>query len=236
MQIDLDKKVIILTGATGGIGSEILKELLKRNCTVYCMVRDKSKLKGVNMSHIFEGDITDPLYRKISITKILEKEGYISSLINCIGTTKGNWKTMIDINLSSIYDLTNLIIPNMITNREGEIINITSIASEQAFKNNPAYMASKSGLKMLTKAIAMDYGMHNIRANNICLGYIYTKMTEKSHCDSRRYALIKNRTMLERWGTPKDVVGPVLFLLSDMSRYVTGTDLVVDGGWIAKGI
>ena len=89
---------------------------------------------------------------------------------------------------------------------------------------------------MLTKAVARDFGAQNVRANNLCPGYIHTDMTAGSYSDPQRREELRNRTMLGRWGEPADLVGPCLFLASDAAAYVTGADLYVDGGWAAKGL
>ena len=89
---------------------------------------------------------------------------------------------------------------------------------------------------MLTKALAMDLGSRGIRVNNLCPGYIHTDMTHKSYINKEAYERRLNRTILNRWGDPKDLIGPAIFLISDASQYVTGIDLVVDGGWLVKGL
>jgi len=89
---------------------------------------------------------------------------------------------------------------------------------------------------MLTKAVARDFGESGVRANNLCPGYVHTKMTAASHSEPERHLARRRRTMLGRWAEPEDMVGPCLFLASDASAYVTGIDLIVDGGWTAKGL
>ena len=120
--------------------------------------------------------------------------------------------------------------------RRGSIINITSINAEFGFPNNPAYVASKGGLKLLGKSLARDWGKYGIRINNLGPGYIITKMTEKSFKNKKTRLDRQKNTMLNRWGEPEDLVGPCIFLASDASSYVTGQDIYVDGGWTANGI
>lgn len=108
--------------------------------------------------------------------------------------------------------------------------------AEQAWPGNPAYITTKSALRMLTKAVARDFGGRGVRANNLCPGYVHTKLTETSFSDPRMYEERRSHTMLGRWGTPDDMVGPCLFLASDASKYITGLDLHVEGGWLAKGM
>ena len=117
----------------------------------------------------------------------------------------------------------------------GSIINITSIWSERVLNDNPAYGASKGGLKTLTKCFARDWGAFNIRANNVGFGYIKTDMTKVSYSNLKRRKEIANQTMLGRWGKPEDLVGLINFLCTDEASYITGADYYIDGGFIAKG-
>ena len=125
--------------------------------------------------------------------------------------------------------------PIMAKNKSGSIINITSLGAELGFPNNPSYQMSKAGLRQLTKALARDWGEFGIRANNIYPGYIKTAMTTKSFNDRKLNNQRSDNTLLKRWGEPEDLIGPALFLVSDASSYMTGTDIYVDGGWTANG-
>jgi len=118
----------------------------------------------------------------------------------------------------------------------GSIINITSIGSVVGFPGNPGYVASKGGLRMMTKALAVDYGQAGIRVNAIAPGYIETAMTAGSFADPELHEQRRRHTCLGRWGSVSDMVGAAIFLASDASSYVTGQDLIVDGGWTAKGL
>jgi gluconate 5-dehydrogenase len=118
----------------------------------------------------------------------------------------------------------------------GSIVLITSINARLGFPHNPGYVASKAGLAGLTRALALDLGERNVRVNAIAPGYIRTAMTEASYRDPTRRSARLHRTILKRWGIPEDLVGAAIFLASDASAYVTGQELVVDGGWTAKGL
>ena len=120
--------------------------------------------------------------------------------------------------------------------RTGSIINVTSINAELGFPNNPAYVASKGGLKMLTKSLARDFGKYNIRVNNLGPGYIITDMTKSSYQNKKSRMTRQKHTLLGRWGVITDLVGPCIFLASDAAGYVTGQDIYVDGGWLANGL
>ena len=118
----------------------------------------------------------------------------------------------------------------------GSIINVCSIASFYGFPNNSSYAASKGGLRQFSKALALDLSKKKIRVNNILPGYIKTPMTIKSFKNKKINKLIKNKTILNRWGDVSDIVGPVIFLSSSSSSYITGADFFVDGGWHIKGL
>ena len=111
-----------------------------------------------------------------------------------------------------------------------------SIGSMQGFPDNPGYIASKGGLRMLSKSLAIDLAKDNIRVNNIVPGYISTDMTKGSRNDPVLYEERLERMIIQRWGETEDIVGAVIYLASNASSYVTGIDLVVDGGWTAKGL
>ena len=104
------------------------------------------------------------------------------------------------------------------------------------FPGNPAYVASKGGVRALTKALALDYASKNIRVNNIVPGYVCTAMTEKSYLDEKLYSERLDRMMIQRWGKAEDLAGAAIYLASEASSYVTGIDLIIDGGWTAKGL
>ena len=124
----------------------------------------------------------------------------------------------------------------MVKKKNGVIINFTSINAELGFPKNPAYVASKGGLKMLGKALAKDWGKFGIRVNNIGPGYMKTEMTRKSWQNKKTRKSRTSRTLLNRWGEKDEIVGPCIFLASDASRYITGQDIYVDGGWLANGL
>jgi NAD(P)-dependent dehydrogenase (short-subunit alcohol dehydrogenase family) len=113
---------------------------------------------------------------------------------------------------------------------------LSSINANLAFPNNPGYVASKSGLSGLTRALALDWGPEGIRVNSLNLGYFHTDMTNESYLDPVKRNDRSLKTILNRWGEISEVSGPVHFLLSSASSYITGHALSVDGGWSVKGL
>jgi NAD(P)-dependent dehydrogenase (short-subunit alcohol dehydrogenase family) len=142
----------------------------------------------------------------------------------------------LDVSFMAPYFLCGELAARMAERGRGSIINVTSINAERALPGNPAYITAKSALRLLTFAIARDFGEKGVRANNLCPGYIHTRMTDASFHNPRQHEERRSHTMLGRWGAPGDLVGPCLFLASDASAYITATDLHVDGGWLSKGM
>lgn len=104
------------------------------------------------------------------------------------------------------------------------------------FPNNPGYVASKGGVNSLTRALSLDYAKYNVRVNSISLGYISSGMSQASFFDKRKKKIREKNTILNKWGSESDVLNAVEFFMNKKSKYITGTDLIVDGGWLAKGI
>jgi len=222
----LAEKNIVVTGGSNGNGKKICEALKKCGAFVYNL-------------DIKDGyDITN----KEQMINFFESLEEIDVLINNAGITIGGysdevWDKTYEVNLKAQYNLMKLCADKMkARGNGGSIINITSLNAEMAFPNNPSYVAMKGALKQLTKAFALDYGKYNIRVNNIGPGYFKTNMTKKSWNDEVMRQERTNRTMLGRWGSPEDLVGPIIFLASDASSYMTGQDLYIDGGWLAKGL
>ena len=118
----------------------------------------------------------------------------------------------------------------------GSIVNITSLGAHLGFPRNPSYQMSKAGIRQLTKSLALDWGKKSVRVNNVCPGYIKSNMTLKSYKNAKAHKARLDRMMLNRWGTQEDIVGAVIFLISDASSYITGSDIFVDGGWTSRGL
>jgi gluconate 5-dehydrogenase len=141
------------------------------------------------------------------------------------------------VNLTAVFVLCKAVGQKMINSGEGgSIVNVTSIGAEQGFANNPSYAASKGGVKQLTKALAVEWGEYRVRVNNIVPGYTNTPMNAKSWSDPDLKEQRASNSVFKRWAEPSELVGPAIFLASQASSYVTGSDLVVDGGWLAKGM
>ena len=224
----MNKKVAIITGSEGDIGKALVKKFEEVGYKVYGFDIKKGD------------DITKWKEIREKIFNIGKKEHYIDVLINNAGINnvenidKESFDPyiMLNVNVVAPEFLSRCVLKYM--KRGGSIINITSLWSEIAGEDNPFYGISKGGLKILTKCIARDMAKYNIRCNNVGFGYIKTSMTKNGWKNKRKE--IANKTMLGRWGKPSDVVGIIAFLCSDEAKYITGQDIYVDGGWLAKGL
>lgn len=238
---DVTDRVVIVTGANRGNGFAIAKGLGKVGAKVVRI--DLEFDKKIN-THDIKFDLSNRTKIKSLIGKIYKKYGRIDALVNNAGISIPLENPYIDdlayektilINLHSVFSLCSAVCPIMAEHKSGSIINITSLGAELAFPNNPSYQISKAGLRQLTKALARDWGQSGVRANNVCPGYIQTAMTSKSFNDKILNKQRSDKTLLKRWGASEDLLGPTLFLISDASSYITGTDIYVDGGWTANG-
>jgi len=242
----LKDRNIIVTGASRGIGFAIASAMALSGANVIGIGRSSKKNKMIMEGFEYiQCDIHD-IKNFIEICKKItkNKKNNLDVLVNCAGISLpakinnelARFELSIATNLTATYSCCNAAYFFMKKNKFSSIINVSSIGSIQGFSRNPGYVASKGGVRMLTKALAIDYSKKNIRVNNIVPGYIHTDMTNKSFLNKKKNQQRSDRTILGRWGSSSDIASAAIFLSSSASRYITGTDLIVDGGWLAKGI
>jgi NAD(P)-dependent dehydrogenase (short-subunit alcohol dehydrogenase family) len=235
-------KTVVITGASRGIGEAIAIGCLGLGSNVIGVARSAKPQSRLLAKCYSQCDITDSNSFRDIVTESAKKYGKIDALVNAAAITvvSENEQTLpafsatLSVNLEATFQC--CWTTSSLMHNGGSIINIGSIAGFQGFPNNPGYVASKGGIRMLTKALAVDYGDKGIRVNTISPGYIKTNMTINSYNNERNRQARLDRMILKRWGTPKDLLGIAVFLISDASNYITGADIVVDGGWTAKGL
>lgn len=255
-KFSLKGKIALVTGASYGIGFAIASAYAASGATiVFNDINQELVDKGLASykeigvdAHGYVCDVTNEA-QVSSFIKTVEKEiGVIDILVNNAGIIKRipmcemsaeDFRKVIDIDLNGPFIMSKAVIPSMIKNGGGKIINICSMMSELGRETVSAYAAAKGGLKMLTRNIASEYGAYNIQCNGIGPGYIATPQTaplREKQADGSRHpfdAFIIAKTPAERWGNPEDLMGPAVFLASSASDFVNGHVLYVDGGILA---
>jgi len=250
-RFELEGKVAFITGASYGIGFAIAKALADVGATIVFNDINKELVNKGMLSyeeagikaHGYVADVTKEDQMLQLVKKVQLEVGNIDILVNNAGIIKRvpmiemsakDFRSVIDIDLTGPFIVSKAVIPSMIKNGGGKIINICSMMSELGRETVSAYAAAKGGLKMLTKNIASEYGEYNIQCNGIGPGYIATPQTAPLRKEGVPFNdFIISKTPAKRWGTPEDLAGPAIFLASSASDFVNGHILYVDGGILA---
>ncbi|MDQ6785448.1 MAG: 2-dehydro-3-deoxy-D-gluconate 5-dehydrogenase KduD [Acidobacteriota bacterium] len=247
----LDGKIALVTGASVGLGQAMAIALAEAGADVaaHCHFDGEAdetvaKIQKIGRkSFSVSGDMFDKDAPQRLVDKIIEKFGVINVLINNAGMirrapavdfSEEDWATVLEVNLSSVFRLSQAAGRKMIEQGGGKIVNIASLLSFQGGVTVPAYTASKSGVAGLTKAFANEWAKFNINVNAIAPGYMRTNNTVALREDETRNRQILERIPAGRWGEPEDLAGAAVFLSSAASDYLQGHILVVDGGWMAR--
>jgi gluconate 5-dehydrogenase len=248
---DLTGKVALITGGSYGIGFAIASALGEAGATiVFNDLRQELIDAGLKAyaetgikAHGFVCDVTKEDQVQEMIVKIEKQIGVVDILVNNAGIIKRihmhemsaeDFRAVIDVDLSAPFIMAKAVLPSMMKQHSGKIINICSMMSELGRETVSAYAAAKGGLKMLTKNIASEYGEYNIQCNGIGPGYIATPQTAPLREDGHPFnSFIISKTPAARWGKTEDLAGPAVFLASSASDFVNGHILYVDGGILA---
>jgi 3-oxoacyl-[acyl-carrier protein] reductase len=239
---NLEKKNIIVTGASGGIGNAIIKKLSEAGANILASGTRIEKLEELKKN--FEGlkilkfDISqiDKIEEFIENATI-ELGGNLDGIVNNAGITQDNlairmsideWQKVININLTSTFLMSKFAIKKMLKNKSGKIVNITSVVGHTGNLGQANYTASKAGIVAMSKSLAIEYAKKNININCISPGFIKTAMTDK--IDDKFKEVIVSKIPSARLGEPDDIANAVLFLSSDQSNYINGETLHVNGG------
>lgn len=249
---DLSGRKAIVTGAGRGLGRAIAVGLAQFGADVAIVSRTPAQLeetaaqivKNGCEALIFPADVSKKSEVEAVVRKAVEKWGRLDILVNNAGVDAAqpaldykeeDWDFVVDVNLKGYFLFAQAAGRQMIDQRRGSIINNSSICGEVAVKNIVAYNASKGGVNMLTRSLAVEWAPFNVRVNAIGPAYMEAFMPgAASEHDDAKERSIQELTPLGRRGKPEELVGPVVFLASDASSYVTGEILMVDGGWTAR--
>ena len=251
IKIDLQGKTALVTGGTSGIGYQIVKTFVQSGAHVIfigtneekanCLIEDCSVLKTIEQKIEFlKLDVSDFNAVQDAVSSVYSKFENIDILVNCAGITKDklllkmteeDWDKVLDVNLKSAFNLTKAVIRQMMKNRYGKIINISSVVGLTGNPGQVNYSASKSGMIGFTQSLAKELAARNICVNCVAPGFISTKMTDELN-NEQKTALL-GKIPLAKFGKPEDVANLVLFLSSSLSDYITGEVIAVDGGMTA---
>lgn len=248
MEKILAGKTALVTGASKGIGKGIVMKLAEHGANVvftYLSSVEKGKALETELSKYgvrakgFQSDASDYKAAEDLVTEIIKEFGTLDIVVNNAGITRDgllmrmteeNFNDVIRTNLNSVFNITKACQKPMLKQRSGSIINITSVVGVKGNAGQSNYAASKAGIIGFTKSIALELGSRNIRCNAVAPGFIETEMTEVLPAETVKQW--REAIPLKRGGTPEDVANSVLYLASDLSAYVTGQVLNVDGGML----
>lgn len=230
----------VVTGAGSGIGLEIVSELLRRGAEVIAFDLDPAAVPAKATSVAV--DLSDVAAVRAAWASIAD-QGPVDTLFNNagIGSTKNlidctaeEWDRVFDVNVRGTFLMCQLALPDMIERRQGVIVNTASVAGMIGLPDRAAYCASKGAVIALTKQIAVQWAAHGIRCNSVCPGtvdspWVGRLLAEAEDPEARRAQLV-GRQPLGRLGQPHEIAAAAIYLASDAAAFVTGTDLVIDGG------
>jgi len=246
----LDGKTALVTGAASGMGAAIAFALAEAGASVAChgnrrpAEETSARIRALGReSKSFSADLSAADGASRLFGEVAAAMGAPQILVNNAGMIYREaaedysfdaWAKVLQVNLSSIFQLSQLAGREMLNHGQGKIINIASLLAFQGGIRVPAYTASKGGVAQLTKALANEWAGRNVQVNAIAPGYFSTSNTEALRKDEARSQQILERIPAGRWGNPEDLAGAAVFLASSASDYVNGEILVVDGGWMAR--
>ena len=248
----LKGKVALISGGARGMGASEARLFAREGARV--VIGDILDTEGRSIEAEIKAEGHDALYLHLDVTdegdwdravsRTVERFGKLDILVNNAGvgggsriedTTVKEWDHVMDVNAKGVFLGTRAAIPAMRRAGGGSIINISSqLGLVGTDISSPQYQASKGAVRLLTKTTAMQYAREGIRANSVHPGPIVTAMTERRRADPEHYKLMLSRIPLGRFGEPDEVAYGVLYLASDESTFVTGSELVIDGGWTAQ--
>ena len=243
----LTGKKALVTGGTKGIGLAVVNELASLGADVLAVARTKpaNNLFEGKSVQVLEGDITQPSFRNDIIRHIQSRWTKLDILVNNVGTNvrkkmtdylEEEYRRLFETNLFSMMELTKNIFPLLKNSGHASVINIASVAGSFDIQTGPPYGMTKAAIIQMTKHLAVEWAPSNIRVNTVSPWYIQTPLTEPVLSQPDRLEKILARTPMNRVGQPEEIAGLVAFLAMEKSSYITGQNIMVDGGMSVKGL
>lgn len=248
---DVSGKVALITGANSGLGEGYALTFGEAGSTVICTGRNQERLDKTVAAIQAEGgkaaaypvDVTKLDSIRELVAKVTTDYGRIDVLVNNAGyeniqpfteVTPEVYDDIMNVNMKGVFFMAQEVARSMKKTGGGKIINIGSLGSFIGLAESSVYCSTKGGVVQLSKTMAIELGEFNIQVNCLAPGYFITPMTQPFYDDPEHRAWIESRIPLHQWGTSLDLAGPVLFLASAASNYITGETIKVDGGWLAS--
>jgi NAD(P)-dependent dehydrogenase (short-subunit alcohol dehydrogenase family) len=245
---DLKNKVALVTGSTRGLGEVAALALAKAGADIAVCGRSTSDLERVpaairelgQKARGFQVDVTDKARVVAAVDQVLDYFDRIDILVNNAGVNyrvpvleypEEEWDRVINTNLKGYFLVTQAVVPQMIENGYGKVINMSSILGAVGLPNQVAYASSKGGVDQMTKVMALEWAKLGVRVNAIGPTYFETELVTQIRDDPERFNFINERTPMGRWGHLPELEGTIIFLAAPASDFITGQTLYVDGGW-----
>lgn len=248
----LDNRVALITGGGGGLGSVFARTLAEAGARVALLGRREEVAAAVaqavteatgQQAIAVAGDVTDETQVQAAIKRVQQELGSLDILVNAAGVnvrkptvdfSLDDWRRVVDINMTGTFLCSKYAAPVMIATGWGRVINIASMLGQVGLGERPAYTAAKGGVIQLTRTLALEWATHGITVNALAPGPFATELNIPVLQNPTANKAFIDRIPLGRWGDPEELAGPILFLASQASSFMTGAVLTVDGGWTAQ--
>jgi NAD(P)-dependent dehydrogenase (short-subunit alcohol dehydrogenase family) len=251
MKIDLSGKVAVVTGASRGIGRATAVALAGAGAKLALLGRDRGKLEeslklvreAGSDAAIFVCDVRDEAQVRQAAEEVMKRFGAVHILVNNAGTairknvidfSLEEWRALTDTNITGVFLSCKYFVPHMKGRGYGRIINLASIMAHVSSTGRGVYSATKHAVAGLTKALALELADDNITCVAISPGFIATDLTAPLRADAAKNAALMAQTPLRRWGQAEEIAGLALYVCSDQAAFMTGNDVLMDGGWCAQ--